>query len=161
MQRASPAIAALTARGQSSALTYYFNQAIENGVEPSEISETITHLAYYSGWGNAFAAVAAANEVFAQRGVGADQLPAATVDPLPLDEASEAKRTAAVGDLDSPSRSRPSSVTATSLYPSPSKKCRHRAGRPPKDRAAQTVTPGFPYSCSRRGLRLSISSYIL
>src|SRR5437868_7275359 len=42
-------IAALIARGQSPALTYYFDQAIENGVKPSEISEIITHLAYYSG----------------------------------------------------------------------------------------------------------------
>ena len=31
--------------------------AVDNGVKPGEISETITHLAYYSGWGNAFAAI--------------------------------------------------------------------------------------------------------
>jgi alkylhydroperoxidase/carboxymuconolactone decarboxylase family protein YurZ len=39
-------IAALIARDQSPALTYYFDQALENGVKPREISETITHLAF-------------------------------------------------------------------------------------------------------------------
>jgi 4-carboxymuconolactone decarboxylase len=36
--------------------------------------------------------------VFAQRKVGADQLPAASVTPLPLNEAAEADRAARVGD---------------------------------------------------------------
>src|SRR5918994_559392 len=43
-------IAALIARDQSPALTYYFDQALENGVKPREISEIITHLAFYAGW---------------------------------------------------------------------------------------------------------------
>src|SRR3954464_3665794 len=68
-------IAALIARGQAGALTYYADQAIENGVKPREISETIVHLAYYSGWGNAMAAVGPVGEVFAKRGIGRDQLP--------------------------------------------------------------------------------------
>lgn len=50
-------IAALIARGEAPALTYYADQALENGVRPSEISETITHLAYYSGWGKAMATI--------------------------------------------------------------------------------------------------------
>ena len=91
-------IAALIARGQAPALTYYLNQAIENGVKPREISETITHLAFYAGWANAFAAVGAAKEVFAQRGIGADQLPTASVQLLPLDEAAEAERAKRVGE---------------------------------------------------------------
>jgi alkylhydroperoxidase/carboxymuconolactone decarboxylase family protein YurZ len=40
-------IAALIARDQSPALTYYFDHALENGVKPREISEIITHLAFY------------------------------------------------------------------------------------------------------------------
>jgi len=91
-------IAALIARGQAPALTYYLNQAIENGVKPREISETITHLAFYAGWANAFAAVGSAKEVFAQRGIGADQLPTASVQLLPLDEAAEAERAKRVGE---------------------------------------------------------------
>ena len=65
-------IAALIARDQSPALTYYFDQALENGVKPREISEIITHLAFYAGWANAFGAVGPARDVFAQRGIGAD-----------------------------------------------------------------------------------------
>ena len=61
-------------------------------VTPGEISEIITHLAFYSGWGNAMTAVAAASDVFAQRGIGADQLPAASSDLLPLDKAAEEQR---------------------------------------------------------------------
>ncbi len=84
-------VAALIARDQTPALTSYLNQALENGVAPREISETITHLAFYAGWTNAFGAVSAARDVFAQRGIGADQLPTASVHLLPLDEAAEAR----------------------------------------------------------------------
>ena len=90
-------IAALIARNQTLAMSYYFNQALDNGVKPSEISEIITHLAFYSGWANAFGAVGVAKDVFAQRGIGPDQLPAASVQLLPLDEAAEAQRAAYVG----------------------------------------------------------------
>jgi 4-carboxymuconolactone decarboxylase len=91
-------IAALIARDQTRALTYYFNQAIENGVKPREISETITHLAFYAGWAHALGAVGAARDVFAQRGISADQIPAASVQLLPLDEAAEADRAKRVSE---------------------------------------------------------------
>jgi 4-carboxymuconolactone decarboxylase len=91
-------IAALIARDQAPALTYDLNQAIENGVKPREISETITRLAFYAGWATAFAAVGLAKDVFAQRGIGADQLPPASVQLLPLDEAAKAERAKRVGE---------------------------------------------------------------
>ena len=47
-------------------MAFYLNLALDNGVEPREISEIITHLAFYSGWGNAAAAVAVAKDVFTQ-----------------------------------------------------------------------------------------------
>src|SRR5438132_434179 len=79
-------LAVLIARSQSVEMPYYLNQALENGVKPSEISEIVTHLAFYSGWGNAMSAVPAAKEVFARRGVKADDLPASTPTLLPLNE---------------------------------------------------------------------------
>ena len=91
-------VAALIARDQAPALTCYVNQALDNGVKPAEISEIITHLAFYAGWGNAFAAIGAARDVFAQRGIGADQIPSASVQLLPLDEAAETDRAQRVGD---------------------------------------------------------------
>src|SRR5215207_7739093 len=50
-------IAALVAREQTLPMPYYFGQALDNGVKPGEISEIITHLAFYSGFAKAFAAV--------------------------------------------------------------------------------------------------------
>src|SRR3954447_12625867 len=90
-------LAALIARNQTIELDHYLGLALDSGVQPREISETITHLAFYAGWENAMSAVAVAKEVFARRGIGADQLPAASPEPLPLDEAAEAQRAARVG----------------------------------------------------------------
>ncbi len=89
-------VAALIARNQTAEMSQHLDLALENGVRPGELSEIITHLAFYSGWGNAMAAVAAAREVFARRGIGAGQLPPASPGLLPLDEAAEARRAAAV-----------------------------------------------------------------
>jgi len=89
-------IAALIARNQTIEMPYYFNLALDNGVKPREISEIITHLAFYSGWANAMAAAAVAKDVFADRKIGADQLPPASPALLPLNKDAEVKRAAAV-----------------------------------------------------------------
>jgi 4-carboxymuconolactone decarboxylase len=91
-------LAALVARDHTVDMPYYVNLALENGVKPAEISELITHLAFYSGWGNAMSAVAVTKDVFAKRGVKADDLPAASPKPLPLDAAAEADREKRVGE---------------------------------------------------------------
>src|ERR1700704_4442163 len=90
-------LAALIARNQTIELPFYLNRALDSGVKPAEISEIITHLAFYSGWSNAMAAVATAKDVFAQRKIGPDQLPLASPPPLPLDEKAEAQRAERVG----------------------------------------------------------------
>jgi 4-carboxymuconolactone decarboxylase len=95
-------IATLTvavARNQSAILQEQLLLALDNGVKPSEISEIITHLAFYSGWGNAMAATAVAKDVFAARGIAASALPAAKPELFPIDEASEAARAATVEKL--------------------------------------------------------------
>jgi len=43
--------------------------ALDSGVKPREISEIVTHLAFYAGWENAMAAVVSVNEVFLARNV--------------------------------------------------------------------------------------------
>ena len=45
-------LTALIARNQMVELPYHLNLALDNGVKPGEISEIITHLAFYSGWAN-------------------------------------------------------------------------------------------------------------
>ena len=89
-------LAALIARNQAVEMKDYMHLAVDNGVKPGEISEMITHLAFYSGWENAVTAVATARQVFHTRGVGADQLPEASGDLLPLNEAAEMQRAASV-----------------------------------------------------------------
>ena len=91
-------LAALIARNQTTELPFYLNRALDSGVKAAEISEMITHLAFYAGWGNATAAAAAAKDVFAARQTGSDQLPTVSPSPLPLDEAAEADRAKRVGE---------------------------------------------------------------
>lgn len=89
-------LAALIARNVSTEMPYDIDRAIDNGVEAGEISEIITHLAFYTGWGNTMSAAAAAEGVFVRRGIGPDSLAPASPQLLPLDEAAEAQRAAAV-----------------------------------------------------------------
>lgn len=91
-------VAALIARDQTVELPHYLTLALDNGVKPSEISEIITHLAFYTGWANAMDAIPATREAFKSRNIGADQLPQASGPQLPLDEAAEKLRATRVGE---------------------------------------------------------------
>jgi 4-carboxymuconolactone decarboxylase len=55
-------VAALIVRNQTIELPYYINLALESGLAAREISDIITHLAFYSGWASAMGAVAAAED---------------------------------------------------------------------------------------------------
>lgn len=85
-------VAALIARIQTIEMPFHFALALDNGVKPGELSEIITHLAFYSGWANAMSAVAVAKGVFQQHGIGIDQLPPAKEKLMLLNEEAEAQR---------------------------------------------------------------------
>ena len=89
-------VAALIARIQTIGMLHYFNIALDSGVKASELSEVVTHLALYSGWSSALSAVPILKDIFAQRGIGADQLPEVSPKLLPLDEAAESQRASMV-----------------------------------------------------------------
>jgi 4-carboxymuconolactone decarboxylase len=91
-------LAALIARDQTVELPFYLGLALDSGVKPAEISEIITHLAFYTGWANALDAIPATKDVFKSRNIGADQLPPASGPRLPLNEAAEEQRAARVGE---------------------------------------------------------------
>ena len=91
-------LAAMIARNQTIALGDHLKLALDYGVRPTEISEIITHLAFYAGWANAMGAIAVTKEVFAGRNIGHDKLPAASPSLLPLNDAAEADRVKRVGD---------------------------------------------------------------
>jgi 4-carboxymuconolactone decarboxylase len=58
-------VAALTAAGNTGQLTYHLALARQNGVTVTELTEAITHLAFYAGWPRAMSAMAVAKQVLA------------------------------------------------------------------------------------------------
>ena len=57
-------VAALLALGREKQLDGHLARALANGVTKDEISELITHLAFYAGWPAAMTAALIAKEVF-------------------------------------------------------------------------------------------------
>jgi 4-carboxymuconolactone decarboxylase len=58
-------VATLVAQYRTNELPFHLNRALENGVTRDELSEVITHLAFYAGWPAASTAVGIARQVFA------------------------------------------------------------------------------------------------
>jgi 4-carboxymuconolactone decarboxylase len=56
--------AALVAMQRPDQLKFHLGRALENGVTKSELSELITHLAFYSGWPTAMTAATIAKDIF-------------------------------------------------------------------------------------------------
>lgn len=80
-------VAALIARSQTAGMAHYFNKALDSGVTAAEMSEIVLHMAFYSGWPNAFIAVSILKDIFAERGISESELPNLTPDLLPLPQA--------------------------------------------------------------------------
>ena len=59
-------VAALIALNRPDQLRFHLGRAAENGVKVQELIETITHLAFYSGWPNAMSAIIIAKELFSK-----------------------------------------------------------------------------------------------
>jgi len=85
-------VAALITRHEIGDLGKYIEIALDAGVAPSEISETITHLAFYTGWGNATAAAEIVAPIYQARGITTADLPAVDPQLLPLNEEAENNR---------------------------------------------------------------------
>ena len=56
-RRSLVTVSALIAQGQIAQVPYHLNRAMDNGLRKEEVSETLTHLAFYAGWPQAFSAV--------------------------------------------------------------------------------------------------------
>ena len=129
-------VAALVARNSSIEMEHHFGLALDNGVTPAELSEIITHLAFYAGWASATLGASIAKAVFAVRGITPDQLPSAAGDLLPIDPVAEAQRAAAVDHSVGPIFQGLVDYTATLLF--------HdlwlRPALAPRDRSLVTVS---------------------
>jgi 4-carboxymuconolactone decarboxylase len=60
-------VSALIALNRPDQLRSHLARALDNGMSKDEISEALTHLAFYAGWPNAIGAAGVAREVFATR----------------------------------------------------------------------------------------------
>ncbi|PYO47749.1 MAG: carboxymuconolactone decarboxylase family protein, partial [Candidatus Rokuibacteriota bacterium] len=60
-------VAALTALYRSDQLKGHLERALANGVTREEISEVITHMAFYAGWPTAMTAARIAKGVFEEK----------------------------------------------------------------------------------------------
>jgi 4-carboxymuconolactone decarboxylase len=59
-------VATLVAMYRTNELPFHLRRALENGVTKDELTELITHLAFYAGWPSANSAVESARKVFAE-----------------------------------------------------------------------------------------------
>jgi 4-carboxymuconolactone decarboxylase len=60
-------VATLIALGREKQLVGHLERALDNGLTKEQLSEVITHLAFYAGWPAAMTAALVAKDVFAKR----------------------------------------------------------------------------------------------
>jgi 4-carboxymuconolactone decarboxylase len=68
-ERSLITVACLVALYRTNELPFHLRRALDNGLSRDELSEVITHLAFYSGWPTAATAVTIARRVFQEAGV--------------------------------------------------------------------------------------------
>lgn len=94
--RSLATIAVLISSGQTTDLGFHVDRGLDDGLTPAEISETVTHLGFYSGWQNAMGAIDPIADVFEERGIDESELPETDPELLDQDEAAESAREADV-----------------------------------------------------------------
>ena len=83
-------------------MPHYFEKALDSGVKAGELSEIIVHLAFYSGFPNAMAAINSAKDAFRKRPIGPEELPPVRDKLLPLNEKAESQRATQVANTFGP-----------------------------------------------------------
>nr|WP_280517707.1 carboxymuconolactone decarboxylase family protein [Falsirhodobacter halotolerans] len=129
-------VSALIARGQTADLPAQVDRAFANGVTPTELSEIVTHLAFYAGVGTAQAAAPIIAAAFEARDVVPADLPGREVELLPQDADGEATRVQAVDDLLGDAVPGLATFTTDPLFA----EVWLRPGLEPRDRSLVTIT---------------------
>lgn len=63
-------VSALVSKGMvDNSFAYHLSEAKKNGITKTEMTEILTHLAFYAGWPNAWAAFRMAKEVYGDENV--------------------------------------------------------------------------------------------
>ena len=60
-------VAALIANGQAEQMPFHVNRAMDAGLTEAQLSEVVTHLAFYAGWPRAMSAVPVVQKILADR----------------------------------------------------------------------------------------------
>ncbi|MBB5696184.1 4-carboxymuconolactone decarboxylase [Roseomonas pecuniae] len=60
-------IAALIANGQAEQMPFHVNRAMDAGLTEAQLSEVVTHLAFYAGWPRSMSAVPVVQKILAER----------------------------------------------------------------------------------------------
>ncbi|MFD1613175.1 carboxymuconolactone decarboxylase family protein [Sphingomonas tabacisoli] len=128
-------VAALIAKNQTRDMRLHFGLALDNGVTPAELSEIITHLAFYAGWPNAASAIDIAYDVFHDRRIGQDQLTPERPTLLRIDQIAEDAREARVQESVGPVSPGLVDYTRDTLF----HEVWLRPGLAPRDRSLITV----------------------
>ena len=127
-------VSSLIAGGRAAQLTSHLRIGLENGLTPGELSEVITHQAFYSGWPNAVSAIAVAHDVFKARGIDFAGLATPARSPLPLPP-SDAARAAGVREAVAPMAPALAGYTNRVLFDD----LWRRPGLAPRDRSLATI----------------------
>jgi len=88
--------AALIAVNRAGYLAFHGARALDNGLTPRELSETVTHLSFYCGWPMATAAAFELDKIYKERGVSAADVAALDAPMLEFEPKAEAVRKTAV-----------------------------------------------------------------
>ncbi|GGF78218.1 carboxymuconolactone decarboxylase family protein [Alteromonas lipolytica] len=85
-------LSALIARGQLDAMPEIVEKSLDSDVSPEEIAEIVNHLAFYTGFANARAAINTIGPVYEERKITAKQLPSDKLELLSYDKEAEQQR---------------------------------------------------------------------
>lgn len=88
--------AVLIAVNRAGYLQFHARRALDNDLNPRELSEIVTHLAFYCGWPMATAAAFELAPIYEERGIGGPDVAALDAPLLELEPEAEAARRQAV-----------------------------------------------------------------
>jgi 4-carboxymuconolactone decarboxylase len=124
-------VAALITNGDAGQLGAHVSRALDNGVTPRELSEIITHLAFYAGWPKAVTAIGIVKGVFDQRGIKPEDVAAEGPPPPAPDRDADKERDAIIENdgraVASPLAGYTSKILFSSLWRRPGLAARDRS----------------------------------
>jgi 4-carboxymuconolactone decarboxylase len=128
--------AAVTALNRAEYLGFHGRRALDNGVTPRELAETVAHLAFYCGWPMATAAAFELHPIWQERGIAPGDVASLDAPLLDLEPEAEAARLNTVATFVAPTSAGLAKDTDDVLFAD----LWRRQDLAPRDRSLITVT---------------------